>query len=162
MLLKPLHALFNDKNFWNHTLNSLALFRSRDLFEVYGLQHTVSENAIVATSFHIKPLKKYLQTTGRFQVLSVTREQIKLHEGNRENLNEIAPGDDVPRTIQEALGHELTDEHITVASYNGPKYATPNMYHGHGSKKDEIELDAERFFQVIDRAIYENHSKRSG
>jgi hypothetical protein len=35
------------------------------------------------------------------------------------------------------------------------------MYHGHGSRKDERELDRERFFRVIDRKILEHFSNRS-
>jgi len=36
------------------------------------------------------------------------------------------------------------------------------MYHGHGSKKDEVDMDTERFFRAIDRAILEHHSRPSG
>ena len=35
------------------------------------------------------------------------------------------------------------------------------MHHGHGSKKDEVDIDAERFFRAIDRAVLEHHSKQS-
>jgi hypothetical protein len=161
-LLDPLHTLSNNRNFWNHTLDSLALFRTHDMFEVYALQRSVPDQAIVAKSFHLKPLKKYLQTLDRFQVLCVTRDRIKLYEGNRDILDEITLGVEVPQTLEQALGEELTEGHLTVASYNGPKYATPNMYHGHGGKKDEIDTDTERFFRAVDRAIYEYHSKPSG
>jgi hypothetical protein len=36
------------------------------------------------------------------------------------------------------------------------------MHHGHGQKKDEVEIDDERFFRAIDRAILEHHSRPSG
>jgi hypothetical protein len=36
------------------------------------------------------------------------------------------------------------------------------MHHGHGSKKDEVDKDAERFFRVIAGTIYENYSKPTG
>jgi hypothetical protein len=36
------------------------------------------------------------------------------------------------------------------------------MRHGHGAKKDEIDIDAERFFRAVDRAVLEPHSKPSG
>ncbi len=35
------------------------------------------------------------------------------------------------------------------------------MHHGHGGKEPEIEIDAERFFRAIDRAILEHHSQPS-
>ncbi len=36
------------------------------------------------------------------------------------------------------------------------------MHHGHGGKKDEVQIDAERFFRAIDRAVLEHHSRPSG
>jgi hypothetical protein len=36
------------------------------------------------------------------------------------------------------------------------------MHHGQGSKKDEVEGDAERFFRAVDRAVQEYHSNPSG
>jgi hypothetical protein len=36
------------------------------------------------------------------------------------------------------------------------------MYHGQGGKKDEVDIDAERFFRAIDRAVLEHHSRPSG
>ena len=36
------------------------------------------------------------------------------------------------------------------------------MRHGHGSRADEIDVDEERFFRVVDRAILEYHSRASG
>ena len=39
--------------------------------------------------------------------------------------------------------------------------STP-MHHGHGGKKDEVDIDAERFFRAIDRAVLEHHSRPSG
>jgi len=33
------------------------------------------------------------------------------------------------------------------------------MHHGHGSKKDEVDIDAERFFREISKQVDENYSK---
>jgi len=35
------------------------------------------------------------------------------------------------------------------------------MYHGHGAKVDEVDIDLDRFFRVIDRSILEHHSRPS-
>jgi len=36
------------------------------------------------------------------------------------------------------------------------------MHHGHGGKSDEVDIDAERFFRAIDRAVLEHYSRPSG
>ena len=161
-VLEPFRALADDRDFWNNTLDGLTVFGAPGVFQVFGLQRTVSELAIVADSFHTKPLWRLLQSADRYQVLGLSLDRIRLFEGNRDALDEIdlAPG--VPRTITEALGEELTEPHQTVASYGGTGGGSNAMRHAHGGRKDETDIDRERFFRAIDRAITEKHSRPSG
>ncbi len=166
-LLEPFQALGEDAEFWNHTLDGLAVFGSADTFRVFTLQRTVPELAIVAESFHTKPLVRMLQSADRYQVLGLNRHEAHLYEGNRDTLDEVELAEGVPRTIEEALGEDVTDPHLTAASYNaaggrGGFHATPTMHHGHGGKKDEVGIDNDRFFRAIDRAVLEHHSRPSG
>ena len=160
-LLQPFQDLSENQEFWNHTLDGLAVFGASGLFRVYRLQRVVPELSVVADSVHIKPLLRILQSSDRYQVLGLNRREVKLFEGNRDVLDEIEPAPGVPRTITDALGDELTEPHLTVASY-GTGAAGPAMRHGHGAKKDEVDLDAERFFRAVDRAVLEHHSRPSG
>jgi len=161
-LLEPFEALSRDHDFWNHTTDGLAVFGAPGFFQVFGLQRATPELVVVADSFHTKPLLRLLQSADRFQVLALNLHEIKLFEGNRDALDEIARAPGVPRTLTEALGEELTEPHQTVASYGGASGASVAMRHGHGDKKDEMDNDAERFFRMVDRAILESHSQPSG
>ena len=161
-LLEPFLALANDRDFWNHTLDGLAVLGARGIFRVYKLQRPVTEFALVADSFHTKPLMRILQSADRYQVLGLNRQEIRLFEGNRDALDEIELARTVPKTITEALGDELTDPHRTVASYGGIGDGHSPMHHGHGGKESEVDIDAERFFRAIDRGILEHHSKPAG
>jgi len=161
-LLEPFEALDHDHDFWNHTLDGLAVLGGPSLFRVFRLQRTVPELAVVADSFHIMPLRRFLQSVGRYQVLGLSLRKIQLFEGNRDALDEIEPAPGVPRTITGALGDELTDTHLTIASYGGIGQASTPMHHGHGGKQDGVQTDAERFFRAIDHALLEHHSRPSG
>ena len=159
-LLEPFQALAGDRDFWNHTLDGLAVLGAPGMFRVYRLQRPVGDLAVVADSFHIKPLMRILQSADRYQVLGLNRREIKLFEGNRDALDQVELAQGVPRTITEVLGEELTEPHLTVASYGTGAGGTP-MRHGHGSKKDEVDIDTERFFRAIDRSVLEHHSRPS-
>jgi len=161
-LLQPFLALANDMDFWNHTLDGLAVLGARGIFRVYKLQRPVTEFALVADSFHTKPLMRILQSADRYQVLGLNRQEIRLFEGNRDALDEIELARTVPKTITEALGDELSEPHRTVASYGGIGDGHSPMHHGHGGKESEVDIDAERFFRAIDRGILEHHSKPAG
>jgi hypothetical protein len=157
-LLESFNELAQQPEFWNHTLDGLAILASPDQFKVYKLQRRVPELAIVADSFHTKPLLRILQSADRYQVLGLNRGAIRLFEGNRDVLDEIdlAPG--VPRTLTDALGEELTEPHRSVRSAG----ANAAIHHGQGSKSDEDDIDMNKFFRAVDRAILEHHSRPSG
>ena len=160
--LDPLKTLVDNNDIWYHTLDGLAVFSAEGIFEVIRLNKSVEELAIVADSFHTKPLRQYLQSVDHFHVLGLTLHDIRLFEGNRHSLTEVELTADTPKTITEALGDELTDKHSTIASYGGVGGESTSMHHGHGGYKEESEKDAERFFRVVANAIYENFSKPSG
>jgi hypothetical protein len=161
-LLEPYLTLNNNSEFWGHTLDGLAVLGSTELFKVIRLPIQVQELAIVADSFHTKPLRQYLQSVDRYHVLGLSLHEIRLFEGNRHSLVEVELPSDFPRTITEALGDELTNKHMTVASYGGTSGESSDMHHGHGGKKDEVDKDAERFFNIIARTIHEKYSKPTG
>lgn len=161
-LLEPFAAFAHDRAFWSHTLDGLAVLGGPGVFHVFRLQRPVDELAVVADSFHTKPLRRFLQSVDRYHVLELSRHHIRLSEGNRDALDEIdlAPG--VPRTIEDALGEELTEPHQKVSSHGGVGQGHNPMHHSSGGKKDEVGLDAERFFDAMDRSVLEQHSRPAG
>jgi hypothetical protein len=162
ILLERFEALAHDYEFWDHTLDGLAALGGPGFFQVFRLQRPVAELAVVADSFHTKPLRRFLQSVDRYQVLGLSLGKVQLFEGNRDAIDEIdlAPG--VPRTINEALGDKLTEPHSTIRSYDSAGQARMSIHHGHGAKKDEVDIDADRFFRAVDRAVLEHHSRPSG
>jgi hypothetical protein len=161
-LLEPFEALAYDADFWNHTLDGLVVLGGKRFFRALRIPQAVAEQVVVADSFHTKPLRRFLQSVDRYQVLGLSLDKIRLFEGNRHALDELdlAPG--VPRTISDALGAELTAPHQTVASYGGVGGESNRMHHGQGAKSDEADTDARRFFRAVDRAVQEHYSKPSG
>jgi len=160
--LEPFATLAEDHDFWGHSLSGLAILSGPNFLQVFQLQRPVSDLAIVADSFHTKPLRRILQSVGRYQVLELSLSTIRLFEGNRDALDQIALAPGVPRTMNDALGDELTEPFSTAASYGGVGQGSMPMHYGHGGRKDETEIDAERFFRAVDHAVMKYHSQPSG
>ncbi|HEY8505869.1 MAG TPA: hypothetical protein VIL46_14895 [Gemmataceae bacterium] len=158
-LLERLQALGNDYYFWTHQRDGLAVLAAAGTFEVFRLQRPVKERAEVADSFHLKPLLRVVQSADRYHVLCLDRHQVKLFQGNRDALDELDEADlgDMPTTITAALGEQLTDPQRRIAHA-----AQPAVFYGHGARKDEVDKDTERFFQVIDREVLARFSRPSG
>ena len=160
-LLQPVRALTADGTFWSRTLDGLVVLSAPGLFRVFHFQRPVKELAVVADSFHVKPLLRIVQSGDRYQVLGVTRRSAKVFEGNRDSLDEL-DAEDFPRDIESALGDQLTEPHLTVASYGTGTGGPGPMVHGHGSRTDEIDKDTERYFRAVDKAMLAQFSAPSG
>jgi hypothetical protein len=158
-IMKPFYQIENEKNFWDNTLDGLAIFTNQNKCIVYKLYKPVQELVIVAESFHIKPLIRIFQSVDKYHLLGLSHNDFSLYEGNRYGFEKVRIDPDTHRTLKEVLGEQHADSYVTHGSYGGAGETT--MYHGHGGKKDEIEKDIEKFFVYVDRFILENYSKPS-
>jgi hypothetical protein len=163
-LLEPIEQLRDDLDFWTHMLDGLAVLSDRGLFRVFKFQQSVRPLARVADSFHLKPLRRFLQTGGRYQVLGLSLKEIHLFEGSRDVLDEVELAPKVTRTSAQALVGRQVEQHLTVSSYGGLPGrggAPAAMVHGQASRKDEVDTEAELFFRAVDRGILQYHSRPS-
>jgi hypothetical protein len=162
-LVQKFRAVEADRAFWNCRTEGLAILGSPEQFHILDLARRPKDLVVVADSFHIKPLLRILQSADRFHILYLNRQAVRLFEGNRDSLEEVDLSG-IPATITEALGEELTDEYVKASSYGmrGSGAGDKAMFHGQGSRKDEIRTDTYRFFRAVDREILEKFSRPSG
>jgi Bacterial archaeo-eukaryotic release factor family 3 len=159
-VLEKLGHFAEDTAFWMSGADGLAVFGSPDEFRVFKLRETVPELLSVADTFHIKPLVRVLQRNERYQVLALTLVEARLYEGTREALDRVDLTG-IPATLTAALGTQVTEPFLKVTrAYGGGLGGPAPMYHGQGSRKDERQLDRERFFRIIGRQILEHFSNR--
>lgn len=152
-------ALAANYQFWQHTKEGLAVFATRDSFDVYRLPRTVQPLAVVADTAHTKPLLKYLQTKDRYHLLVLTTNTAQLYEGDRYQLDEVDLSEvDVPDTMIDALDHEMRDLHATLAAYRTATGEKWEVAQNHGLKKTDIDNDIEQFFRAVDRAVIARYS----
>jgi hypothetical protein len=159
-LLQPFEALTLDTAFWTDTQDGLAVFGATDFFAAHRLPRTMPERVVVADSFHLKPLFRYTQSSDRFHVLGLTRTRAFLYEGDRYGLRPLDTAGLVP-TFDEAVGTEVTKpsrEKLAVGG-RGPSTGHYSSGGGGGGRKDEIQVDTERFFRAVDRAVTDHVSE---
>lgn len=160
-LLSPFHALADNQEFWEHSLDGLVVLGSPDAMRVYRVQRAVPEFAVVADSFHTKPLMRIMQSSDRYQILAIDRNEARLFEGNRDHVDEIPLATGVPRNLEDAVLIDAERDRSTRTHGR----ADPGVMGRHGSsdvKSDAIDADTERFFRAVDRAVTELHSRPSG
>ncbi len=160
-LLAPLHAMAEDADFWNHNLDGLAVLAAPDFLRVYRLQRPVAELAIVADSFHTKPLLRVVQSADRYQVLGVSRHEARLFEGNRYRLDEIDLASAVPKTLDD-LSQSDGERDRATRTHGRIRPDTMGLHGASDVKQDAVRTDTENFFRALDRAVSKYHSKPTG
>lgn len=160
-ILEPFEALAEDHEFWNHTLDGLAVLAAGDIFKRYRLHRPIRTLTVVADSFHTKPLVRILQSADRYQILGINRHAMRLFEGNRDVLDEIDPAPDVPRTVADLFGEMAGGPERKNRVY-GLAASGKTTHHTTDVREDVKISDTERFFRAVDRAVLDHHSRPSG
>ena len=155
-VVADLARLDMDNTFWSNQFETLAVFAAPGRRTMLRLGRPLGQTVAVADSFHLKPLIRAQQSANRYHVLCLTQKSVRLLEGDGSRLEEVPLHSLVPKTLVEALGGELDEQHLTVASYGGLQ--GPSV-HGQKDKADEKDIDIERYFRAIDKAIWEHHSR---
>jgi hypothetical protein len=151
-LLAPVQALVH-ADFWRQQLDGLAVFRCADLLTHYRLPLPLPELAVVADTFHLKPLMQFLQSNRRFFALALSQNHVALYEGTPYALGPVDLPT-LPASLTEELGVEQRESFLNLHASGTGK--TAPMYHGHGVPPTENEkAELARFFRAIDTALWE-------
>lgn len=152
-LLEPAQRLLEEGLFWRHQADGLALFLAADVFRYYRVPIRLDPLAIVGPRFHLKPLLRLFTGNGRFFVLALSQNAVRVLEGTRYGIDALEP-DDLPHSLAEALPFEDPERQLqfhTGAPQAGGQRAA--IFHGHGAGA-EVEKDRLlRYFRAIDAGL---------
>jgi hypothetical protein len=158
-LLKPFETLLADHDFWQHTLDGLAVLSAPGLFRVYRLQRPMPELAIVAESFHLKPLLRIMQSADSYHILGLNRERAVLYDGNRDVLDKVELPDTFPQTSEAVLGEKSRQTNVSAWAHDAE---VGGVISGKDVKSAQLEAETERFFRAVDQAVLEEYSRPTG
>ncbi|MBN1991745.1 MAG: hypothetical protein JW953_03510 [Anaerolineae bacterium] len=156
-LLKPAKNLLDDHDFWQRQNTGLALFISANLFRAYRLPLDFAELVVVGSRFHLKPLVPLLSGDGRFYLLALSQNEVKLFQGTRHTFDEVLLTADVPRSLAEALWYEDPEKqqqfHTATATPGQPSGGRPAMFHGHGVGTGDDTDMIRQYCQKLNRGL---------
>jgi hypothetical protein len=148
--LSPAQELLNDAALWRGTRDGLAVFVAENHLSHYYLPEAVEEVVTVRRRFHLKPLLALLSGDGRFYVLAISQDQVRLLEATRDSVNEIDLVG-VPDSLAGALQYDRSERQVRAAAVAAPSGGGGSV-HGTGTD-EETKLDILRYFQMVDRGL---------
>jgi Bacterial archaeo-eukaryotic release factor family 3 len=151
-LLQPLEDLARD-DFWYAQMGGLALFRSPDLLTHYRMPMRCPELAIVADSFHVRPLLHFLQSNRYFYVLALSQNSVRLYEGSPYSLTQVDLPE-LPRSLDESFGKEQRE--AVLNAYGAPPGQSGAIYYGYGVPPEErVKEKLAAFYRAVDVALWD-------
>jgi hypothetical protein len=155
-LLEPAEMLLHDGLFWQHQSDGLALFVSPEIFHHYRLPFDFEELVVVTDRFHIKPLLPLLSGDGRFYVLALSQNEVRLLQGTRYSVSEVDL-EDIPDSLAEAIRYNDPEKRLqfhTGTRTPGGKGKRPAIFHGHGiASADDPKDYILRYFHQVDGGL---------
>ncbi|MBN2116133.1 MAG: hypothetical protein JW730_06170 [Anaerolineales bacterium] len=152
-LMQPAEELLGRINFWRHQSDGLAVFLSNDFSAIYRLPAQFEELLVIANSFHIKPLLPLLGRGGKFYILALSLNNVRLFQGTPDAISEIELN--FPTSIVETLSTDDPEKHLDLHSSSGGGNKAQGgaaIFHGH-DPADEQKNNILRFFQAVNQGV---------
>jgi hypothetical protein len=141
--LRPVRALIDVPELFWRQADGFAAFLSPKTFQTLRLTVSVPELVVVGERFHLKPLMPLLVGDGRFYILAVSQDHVRLLEASREGAREVeVPG--MPRSLEEGINADAK-QHYFQEQLRDPHSAT--------ERSDVTDAMLEPFLLRVDGAL---------
>ncbi len=149
-LIGPAEALVKDSDFWLHQNHGLAVFMADGFFRVYGLPIDVPVRQTIGPSFDVTPLLPLLSNDGRFYVLALSENAVRLFDGTRFGITETSV-EGLPESFSETDSSEL---HERRQQQHSEGVATSTIFGSGSQGSSELHnLAIKQYFDRVDSVL---------
>lgn len=150
-IANPIEELLQDKDFWRHQSDGLAVFSAEGFFDKYTLPIHFEEYHYISKEFYIKPLVPILSEDGRFYLLSLQLEDVTLYEATQHSIGVIYVEDLIPTRLQERVGFDYKEKALQSRPQRQGEGHTE--YHGHDGADNNKKSEIFRYFKAVDQGL---------
>ncbi|MCM8569985.1 hypothetical protein NE848_11385 [Gramella jeungdoensis] len=147
----PIEKLLEDRDFWRHQSDGLAIFASPDLFEKYTLPVNFEAYHYISEEFYVKPLVPAMTGDGKFNILAIQLGDVSFYEASRFSITPVKIDDLTPSRLEERVGYDYKEKALQFRTQaeGGEK----TQFHGHGGSERDEKEEAKQFFRAVDQGL---------
>ncbi|MFA5417957.1 MAG: hypothetical protein WC341_05810 [Bacteroidales bacterium] len=149
--LDPVTDLMADKSFWRNQSDCLAIFLTGQSLRYYTIPGDFNEFTYVSDHFYLKPLLALFNGDGKYYLLTLSLQKVKLFSCTRFSISEVSITGYVPDRLEEVVGYDYRNKSLQYRTGKGGEAGA--MFHGQGSGKDDKIMETEKFFRAIDKGL---------
>jgi hypothetical protein len=153
-ILEPARTMQTETSYWFHSGDGLALFLAPNFLRRFRLPLSFPALSLVMDRFHIKPLLPLMSRDGRYYVLAVSQNRVRVLQGSYYGLRDVDLGS-VPRSLADALKYDQFEKQLQY--HTGTPRRTGDaaaVFHGQGVGTDDSKENVQRYFREIDRGLH--------
>lgn len=155
-LAEPVQKLINDRDFWRHQEEGLAVFLSEGVFRKYTLPIRFGVVNEVADAFYLKPLLPLFAMEGMFYVIALDLRGVHLYEATKHSIGEMTLGSDMPEQIEDAVGYDYEQKSLQYKTQQAGGSAQQGgraSFHGHGEGKEDRKDEVLTYFRMVNKGL---------
>ncbi len=152
-ILAPARELIERDGFWSGA-DGLAIFLSSSFFQYFRLPISFEDLVTVTDRFEISPLLPLFTAGGRFYILALSRNHVRLIEGTPYAWAELDLPD-LPRSEDEALKYDVRQSVLQVHSGAGgsARGKESEVFTGQGIGVDDEETRTLEYVYAVERGL---------
>ena len=150
--LRPLNDMLEDSRLWRHLSDGLAVFLNDETFITFSLPIHFQEFSRVSDRFHLMYLIPYFNGDGRFLILALSLQEVRLYEGTRHEIGEVIIDDLVPGRLEDTVGYDFEQKNLQYRT--GQSQTGHKMFHGHGAGKDDKNSEVKKYLRHVDKGLW--------
>jgi hypothetical protein len=150
-LLVPAAEHLDDPLFWEHSSKGLAIFLGPAWSRSYRLPIEVPSRAIVARRFYVRPLFPLLSGDGRFYVLALSQNLIRLLVGTAHDVHEVEL-ERMPGGLRDALRYDDPQKERLYHVVRRQGVAA-TVFHGHGIGGEVDKERISRYLRLVEAGL---------
>lgn len=147
----PIREVIDDKDFWRHQSDGLAIFASPDFFEKYTVPVNFEAYQHIANEFYIKPLVPLFSGDGNYYLLEIQIKEVSLYEASKYSITKIDIEDLTPSNLKERVGFDFEEKALQFKSIKINEGLT--SMHGHAGADRERKDEIFRYFRAVDEGL---------
>ena len=139
-----------DEAVWRNAEAGVALFANKDQVFIFNLYHKVEPQVFVGDNWELGPLEGDAFQQTDYYILAVCTDRFGLIAGHGNYLQRVDVKTD---GIADQFGDVMHDFSDAPALDHHALMDKLNPYHDHRSRNDVTELESEKFFRYINKAV---------
>ncbi len=148
---KPIEALLENRNFWRHQSDGLAIFSSPDFFESYTLPVNFEAYHYISNEFYVKPLVPAMTGDEKFNILTIQLEKVSLYEASKYSIAPVEIDDLTPSRLEERVGFDFKEKALQFRTQG--EGGDKTQFHGHGGSERDEKTEIKQFFRAVDQGL---------